>query len=112
MPKTGMQFQEFIQSITSDDIANDVSHHLDRFDTLYYMMGAAKRAKTDICTTYGKDGKLGFSLLVEREEDAPVLAEQLDGIQYTSYGTCLYVRAKAKNKDCVSISMTKIKGEG
>lgn len=100
------EIQEFVQSIGSDNLADDVARHFDKVIGLYYLIGERPDLDINIAKI---DGKFGFSVLVEKEENATNLAEQFDGTNFKCYGKPMYVRVYHETSDCVSFLLTKKK---
>ena len=78
-----MNTEDFVKSITADDIAAIVTKSFDELMVLYHLVGT--RQDIDICA----DSKMpiSFVLLMESESDAIKLTEGLNGMEFTVYGT-------------------------
>lgn len=100
--------QDFVQSITSDNLPNDVSRHFDKVMALRYLIGG--RSDVDIRVSE-INGKFGFSVLIEKEEEAIRLSDKFNNTTLESYGKTLYVQSSLENENCISILLTKKKPE-
>lgn len=100
--------QDFVQSITSDNLQEDISRHFDKVMALKYLIGG--RSDTDIRVS-DVNGKFGFSVLLEKEEEAIRLSEKFNNTSLESYGKTLYVQSSLEGDHCISILLTKKKPE-
>lgn len=73
---------EFIKSITSDDIPNIIACCFDELMVLYHIVG--DRQDIEICA----DGKtpISFTILLESEDEAIKLINTMNGLDFTVYG--------------------------
>lgn len=78
-----MATDDFVKSITSDDIATIVTKHFDELMVLYHVVGS--RQDVDICTDNSKM-PISFVLLMESESEAIKLTENLNGTYFSVYG--------------------------
>ena len=78
-----MATDDFVKSITSDDIATIVTKHFDDLMVLYHVVGS--RQDVDICTDNSKM-PISFVLLMESESEAIKLTETLNGTYFSVYG--------------------------
>lgn len=97
--------QDFIQEIQSDDLGYDVSHHLDKFMTLYYMLGMQARKMVDLRVD-NRNGKFGFLGVTDDEANAKSICERLNNATFTVYNKELVVHTKCR-KDSIAITVNK-----
>lgn len=79
-----MNSEEFVKSITSDDIARVITKSFDEVMVLYHLVGT--RQDIDICTD-NSNMPISFVLLMESESDAIKLTESMNGMDFTVFGT-------------------------
>lgn len=74
---------DFVKSISSDDIPSIITHCFDELMVLYHMVG--NRQDIEICA----DGKMpiSFMILMESEDDAIKLIDAMNGLDFSVYGT-------------------------
>ena len=87
--------EEFIRNFNSDDIASVVTKFFDEIIVLYNLVG--NRQDVDICTD-NSSSSATFILLMDNKEDAKKLYEDLNGMDFTVYGT-KYVISMTLSKD-------------
>lgn len=98
---------DFIKdTISSDNPAYDFTHHFNEISVLYGIVGG--RSDIDVVTSKEK-GKFGFSILLEKEEEAQTLKSRCDGSKYTVYGESYTLRAKMSKSDTVFLRVIKEK---
>jgi hypothetical protein len=90
--------QDFIQEIQSDDLANDVSHNLDKFMALYYVLDIPSREKIDLRVD-NRNGNFGFLGLAENEEYAKSISEHLNNMSFTVYNKAIILSTKCKKNN-------------
>lgn len=90
---------EFVQGIDSNNLPNEVSHHFDQVVGLYHLIGG--RSDVDVCTTNAR-GKFGFSILLEREEDAKHLSAILSNNTISVFDKN-YVISSNRRSDSVNV---------
>ena len=73
---------EFVKSITSDDICHLVTKCFDELMVLYHIVGS--RQDIEICTDNSKM-PISFMLLMESESDAIKLTESMNGLDFSVY---------------------------
>lgn len=98
--------QDFVQSIESDNLPEDIGRHFDKVMALKYLIGG--RTDTDIRID-NIDGKFGFSVVVEKEEEATRLSDMINDKVVECYGKTLYVKSAKENDCCFSVLITKNK---
>ena len=98
---------EFIRDIVSfDNPVQDITNHFNELNVLYSIVGG--RSDVDIVSSK-QHGKFGFSLLMEKEEDAMKFRDMYNGFTYSVYGEIYSVKTKLSKPDTVFITMKKKK---
>lgn len=98
--------QDFVQSIESDNLPEDIARHFDKVMALRHLIGG--RTDTDIRVDK-IEGKFGFSVVVEKEEEATRLSDMINGKIIECYGKTLYAKSAKENDCCFSVLLTKNK---
>lgn len=93
-----MTTDDFVKSITSDDITTVITKFFDELMVLYHVVG--NRQDIDICTD-NSEMPISFVLLMESESEAIKLAEGLNGTSFTVYGV-LYSIEMSNNDSTVT----------
>ena len=75
---------DFVKSITSDDIVHIITKCFDELMVLYHLVG--DRQDVDICTDSNSNMPISFVLLMESESDAIKLTDSLNGMDFSVYG--------------------------
>ena len=88
-------------SINSDSPEKDIPRHISEMSIIYQLF--AGRSDIDIYASV-KNGRIGFSILHEKEDDAIALEQKLNGSHYTAYGITYRLKAKT-NKNSVYITL-------
>lgn len=98
---------DFIKDvISSDNPTYDFTHHFNEISVLYGIFGG--RSDIDIFASKER-GRFGFSILLEKEDEAQTLKTKYDGFKYNVYGETYRLKAKLSKADTVFISMAKEK---
>lgn len=96
---------DFIKDIISfDNPTQDIPRYFNEISILYNIIGG--RSDIDIFTSKER-GKFGFSILVEREEEALSLRDRYNGYRYNIYGESYTLKTKLSKSDTVFITMKK-----
>ena len=97
-----MTMFDFVKdSINYDSPITDIPRHMPEVSIVYQLF--AGRSDIDIYASV-RNGKIGFSILHEKEDDANELKQKLNGSHYTAYGTTYHIRARCR-KNTVYLSM-------
>lgn len=74
---------DFVKSITSDDMCQLVTKCFDELMVLYHIVGS--REDIEICAD-NSGTNVSFTLMMESEEGAAKLTENMDGLDFSVYG--------------------------
>lgn len=91
---------DFVRSITSDDIATVVTHCFDELMVLYHLIG--DRQDIEICTN-DSSMPISFTILMESEDDAIKLTEAMNGCNFSVYSTLYGVEMSRSNSSIHTI---------
>ena len=91
---------DFVKSITSDDMCQLVTKCFDELMVLYHIVGS--REDIEICAD-DKYANISFTLMLESETDAAKLTESMDGMDFSVYGMVYIV-----NMTCTGSSIKTI----
>lgn len=94
---------DFIQSITSDNPAYDVTHNFGKMMVLYGLIAGIPDIV--IASNHTSD-KTSFDITAINQTTAHSVNSYLNGISYTAYGTRYDVSSDCE-KRCVHINITK-----
>lgn len=87
--------EDFIRNFNSDDITSVVTKFFDEIMVLYNLVG--NRQDVDICTD-NSSSLATFILLMDNKEDAEKLYNDLNGMDFTVYGST-YLISMTLSKD-------------
>lgn len=85
---------DFVKSITSDDIPYLVTKCFDELMVLYHLIG--NRQDIEICTD-NSEMPISFVLLMESESDAIKLTEAMNGLDFSVFDTQYIVNMTCSN---------------
>jgi len=89
-----MTTDDFVKSITSDDISTIVTKFFDELMVLYHVIG--NRQDIDICTD-NSGMPISFVLLMESESEAIKLTDGLNGTCFSVYGSRYDIEMSCKD---------------
>lgn len=99
-----MTMFDFVKdSINSDHPELDIPKHISEVAVMYRLF--AGRSDIDIYASV-KNGKIGFSILSEKEDEAQNLKQMLNGSHYAAYGSKFAIEARTR-KNTVYITMNR-----
>lgn len=95
-----MTTDDFVKSITSDDITTVITKFFDELMVLYHVVG--NRQDIDICTD-NSEMPISFVLLMESESEAIKLADSLNGTSFTVYGILYDIEMSSNDSSVTTI---------